>query len=346
MSNLLVDTKIISNIKLENPNSICNFFPLSEKSEKFIKKIRQEITDIIYGKDKRIIVILGPCSIHDLNSAEEYADFVLEMREKFNDKLLIIMRTYFVKPRTTVGWKGYLYDPYLDNSNRIDIGLRKIREFLCKITELEVPCSMEHLDNITPQYFDDLLCWSCIGARTVESQIHRELASGISTPVGFKNPISGDINIAIQAIKSAMNSHSFLGCNKDGNISNVITSGNPDTHLVLRGSKYGPNYYKDSLQFCSELLESNNIKTQIIIDCSHGNSEKDYKKQIDVINYISKLNKSEKKSICGFMIESNLVEGKQDIKDIPLIYGKSITDSCVNLEETEKMLNILYNLII
>ena len=165
MSNLLVDTKIISNIKLENPNNICNFFPLSEKSEQFIKKIRQEITDIIYGKDKRIIVILGPCSIHDLNSAEEYADFVLEMRKKFNDKLLIIMRTYFVKPRTTVGWKGYLYDPYLDNSNRIDIGLRKIRKFLCKITELEVPCSMEHLDNITPQYFDDLLCWSCIGAQ-------------------------------------------------------------------------------------------------------------------------------------------------------------------------------------
>ena len=336
MENVNTNIKEITN--LITPNELIT--KLDDKVYQNINEYRQDFENILKGKDNRLVVIVGPCSIHDTTVALYYADFIKNIKEKYQNTLLIIMRTYLSKPRTTVGWKGFMYDPNLDESNNLNLGLIKSRLVLEEIAKKGVACSMEHLDNFTPQYFDDLLSWSSIGARSVESQIHRELSSGITCPVGMKNTTSGNIEIAVQAIISASKPHSFLGCSKDGKISKVDTKGNKNCHIILRGGKSGPNYNKDSIEETEQILNKLSIKEKIMIDCSHGNSNKNYKEQINVVHSIAEQINNGNKSIFGVMIESNINEGKQDISK-NLKYGVSVTDGCVNLEETIKMLDIL-----
>ena len=339
----LEDERVKNKTILISPLELKKQLPISDKTKEFILQSRINIKNILNNENNRLVVIVGPCSIHDYGAALEYAKFLKSQKEKYSSKLEIVMRTYFSKPRTIIGWKGFIYDPYLDGSFNISKGLFLARKLLIEIMELGIPCSMEHVDTIIPQYFDDLLSYGAIGARTSESQIHRELASGISTPIGFKNGTNGNIDIAINAIKCANNEHTFLGTNYEGNICSVETLGNPLGHLILRGGNSGPNYYEKNILECVEKLEKNNLNPSLIVDCSHGNSMKIHKNQIQVCDNISNQIKNGNKNIKGVMIESNLVEGNQKIDCKPLIYGKSVTDACVNLIDTEKMLLTLFN---
>jgi 3-deoxy-7-phosphoheptulonate synthase len=327
--------------KIKPPEIILEELSVSLQQEKIVNNARCEIEQVLDGNSNKLVVIVGPCSIHDPLAALEYARFLKSMIDLYSEDLVIVMRTYFSKPRTTVGWKGYINDPDLNNTFQIDRGLFQARKLLLDILDLGVPCSMEQLDTILPQYFNDLLSWSAIGARTTESQVHRELASGISTPIGFKNSTDGNIKIAIQAIKSSQMAHNFLGCDMKGNICAVRTYGNPYSHIILRGSRFSPNYFSENVEHTEQELRSHNIKTNIWIDVSHDNSKKDYTRQILVAENVSQQIASGNKSIRGIMIESNLVEGKQNIENTPLIYGQSITDGCINLETTQIILNLL-----
>ena len=335
-----METNIYDYVSLPAPEYLKNKFPLDKKLTDFVNNTRISIKNILDKKDKRKLVIIGPCSIHNYKVALEYASFLKKQRDKYGDKLEIVMRTYFSKPRTNIGWKGFVYDPYLNNTNNIESGLTLARELLIDILNIGVPCTMEHVDTIIPQYFDDVLSWAAIGARTTESQIHRELASGISTPVGFKNSTDGNIDIAVNAIQTSNNPHCFLGCVYDGKISMIRTKGNSYCHIILRGGKDKPNYYKKDVENTIKTLKQKNLMTSIIIDCSHGNSKKQYKNQLVVCENVCEQMKSND-DIIGVMIESNLVEGNQKITDEPLIYGKSVTDGCVNLVDSEKMLTML-----
>lgn len=328
--------------KIPTPSQLLSELPLSEKEEVFIHKTRKDIELVLENKSNKIIVIVGPCSIHNVESALEYANFLKEQIDIYQESLIIIMRTYFSKPRTIIGWKGFINDPDLDNSFDINKGIYKSRELLLNILKLDVPCAMEQLDTIIPQYFNDLLSWSAIGARTSESQVHRELASGISMPVGFKNNTEGNILVAVQGIKSCQNPHHFLGCNMEGSVSSILTNGNPYGHIILRGSAKGPNYEKKHIMEVEEILITNELEKNIIIDFSHGNSNKDYTKQINVATDVCRQISEGCLSIKGCMLESNLEEGKQNINCKPLKYGVSITDSCINLESTKNILQMLH----
>ena len=273
MSNLIIDDINIMSIKpIMGPKLLLNKIKISEENKEFINKSRNEIINILEKVDKRKLIVMGPCSIHDIKAAKEYGLFVKEMRSKYGNKMMIVMRVYFEKPRTTIGWKGLINDPYLDNSYDINSGLQIARELLLELTRMEVPIACEFLDTFTPQYISDLISWGSIGARTVESQGHRQLVSGLSMPIGFKNTTMGDIDCAIDGIKAGSSSHSFYGIDKNGEASIITTRGNKNLHVILRGSKKGPNYYK---HIVDEIDENVNI----LIDCSHGNSLKDYKKQ-------------------------------------------------------------------
>ena len=327
--------------QIQTPENLLNALPLSPNSQNVVNHARQQIEAVLSGQSNKLVVVVGPCSIHDPTSALEYARFVKSQIDLYGQDLVIVMRTYFSKPRTTVGWKGFINDPHLNNTFQINEGLFQSRKLLLEILELGVPCAMEQLDTILPQYFNDLLSWSAIGARTTESQVHRELASGISTPIGFKNSTDGNILVAIQAIKCSQKSHNFLGCDMQGHICAVQTQGNPYGHLILRGSRNGPNYFPQHIQEVENKLQENNLPQHIFIDFSHDNSAKDYQKQILVAENVCHQISQGSKSIKGVMIESHLLEGKQNINDKTLIYGKSITDGCVNLNTTEQMLNLL-----
>ena len=340
----VTNRKIRSIRILDTPFCIKEEYPLEEIASNIVKKSRKRVENILNNKDSnKLIVIVGPCSIHDYISALEYGTFLKECIDKYGDKLEIIMRTYFSKPRTSIGWKGYIYDPDLNGSCDILKGLRTARKLLLELLNLGVPCSMEHVDTILPQYFDDLLSWSAIGARTTESQVHREVASGVSSAIGFKNSTDGNIDIAVNAVKSANNCHSFIGCDLDGNISQITTLGNDLAHIILRGGTDGPNYYSRNVRNVKSKIRENNILESIIIDCSHGNSLKQHKKQIDVCANICQQILHGENVIKGVMLESNIYEGNQSIKDKPLKYGVSITDSCLNLDDTEVCLEMLYN---
>jgi 3-deoxy-7-phosphoheptulonate synthase len=337
------DNRVKSYKELKTPNDIISKFPLSEKAINLIKSSRKEIADIIEGIDTRLLVIVGPCSIHDPVGAIDYAMRLFEQRELYKDKLCIVMRTYFEKPRTTVGWKGLINDPYIDGTYCINEGLEMGRELLTEITDIGMPVSVELLDTTTPQYISDCISWGAIGARTVESQIHRELASGVSFPVGFKNGTDGRVDISIDGMISARNPHNFLGITKEGKAAITMTEGNKYTHIILRGSKTGTNYSKENIsKVVLELESRGGVCERVLVDCSHGNSRKDYRNQSRVIDDII-LQKS--KSIMGVMIESNIQSGKQDIDiDVErdsLEYGKSITDECVDWCETLEMLRKL-----
>ncbi len=331
---------------LVSPAELAQQIPLSDQTAEFIINSRREIEAIIQGDDDRLLVIIGPCSIHDTQAAIDYAKQLKHLHDKHKNELLIIMRVYFEKPRTTVGWKGLISDPDLDKSFHVAKGLNLARNLLMEINELGLPAGTEFLDMVTGQYISDLICWGAIGARTTESQVHRELASALSCPVGFKNGTDGNIQIAVDAIKASSVPHVLYSPDKSGQMCIYQTHGNPFAHVILRGGKE-PNYHANDIQQTLEKLASNDISSGIMVDCSHGNSYKDHSKQIDVARSISEQITQGTKGISGVMIESFLVEGNQKvIANEPLTYGQSITDACVDLSVSEEMLAMLANAVI
>ncbi len=317
------------------PEELHREYPLTDQASDTVYHTRQAIHEILTGKDDRLLVIAGPCSIHDPKAAREYAERLKALKDEMADDLCIVMRVYFEKPRTTVGWKGLINDPHLDDSFNINHGLRQARSLLLDIAEMGVPAGTEFLDLISPQYIADLVSWGAIGARTTESQGHRELASGLSCPVGFKNGTNGGLRIATDAIQAASRPHVFMSLTKQGHSAIFSTTGNKDCHIILRGGKQ-PNYDAESVNKAAQQLEKANLNNKIMIDCSHANSGKDHTKQADVCRDIAGQISNGDSRIFGIMLESHLVAGRQNIvegKD--LIYGQSITDACIDWNETE-----------
>ena len=312
--------------------------PISEQASELVAQTRQQIANILHGKDNRLLVIIGPCSIHDSKAALEYAQRLLPLRQKYAKELLIVMRAYFEKPRTTVGWKGLINDPHLNGTHDINFGLRQARKLLLELNNLGMPASTEFLDMITPQYYADLIAWGAIGARTTESQIHRELASGLSCPVGFKNGTDGSLKIAIDALGAAAHSHHFLSVTKTGHSAIVHTAGNPDCHVILRGGNGGPNYSSEHVKNAAEQLTQAGLPAKLMVDCSHANSRKEFKRQMEVAQDIATQIQNGEQNIMGVMVESHLVEGRQND---PVVYGQSITDACIGWEDTEQLLALL-----
>lgn len=311
--------------------------PISDAATELVVQTRQEIADLVHGKDNRLLVIIGPCSIHDPKAAIEYAQRLLPLRQKYAKELLIVMRVYFEKPRTTVGWKGLINDPHLNGTFDINFGLRQARKLLLELNNMGMPASTEFLDMITPQYYADLISWGAIGARTTESQVHRELSSGLSCPVGFKNGTDGNLKIAIDAIGAANHPHHFLSVTKTGHSAIVHTSGNPDCHVILRGGKE-PNYDSSHVKAAAEQLTRAGVTPKLMVDFSHANSRKDYKRQMEVAEDVAQQIRNGEQNIMGVMVESHLVEGRQDQ---PVTYGQSITDACIGWDSTEQLLALL-----
>jgi 3-deoxy-7-phosphoheptulonate synthase len=336
----LENINVTSFASMPTPEELHAKLPLTDKASDTVTKGRADLRAILERKDKRLFVVVGPCSIHDPVAGLDYARRLKALQEEVKDTMLLVMRVYFEKPRTTTGWKGYINDPYMDDSFRVDVGMEKARQFLLDVCELGLPTATEALDPISPQYLGDLIAWTAIGARTTESQTHREMSSGLSTPVGFKNGTDGDIGIAINAILSAANPHAFLGINSQGNVSVVRTRGNPHGHVVLRGGDGRPNYDSVSVAIAEQSLQKAKLPANIVIDCSHANSYKKPELQplvmTDVVNQIVHGNQS----IVGVMIESNIVAGNQKIPlDLSeLKYGCSVTDACIDWETTVLML--------
>jgi 3-deoxy-7-phosphoheptulonate synthase len=334
--------KHIKNIEaLPVPASLHTSIPISPEAAEIIVKARKDVKKILDLEDKRLLAIVGPCSIHDTDQALEYARKLKTLRDDVSDQILVVMRVYFEKPRTVLGWKGLIYDPYIDDSFDMLTGLQKARTLLRDINEMGIPCATEMLDPLVPQFMADLVTWTAIGARTTESQTHRQMASGLSMPVGFKNSTNGDFAVAINAAKAAQGPQSFLGINQEeGRVCIFHTEGNEDTHLILRGGSDGPNYASEYVAAAEAILEKAGLKKAIMIDCNHANSGKDPYKQPDVLEDIIKQKLEGNKSIIGFMIESHLNGGNQNIpKNLSeLKHGISITDACIDFENTEKML--------
>ena len=340
------DERIVNVTPLPPPEHLVRFFPIrGTRAETLIANTRQRIKDIIQGRDDRLLVIMGPCSIHDPVAAIEYAGRLLAERKKYEGTLEVVMRVYFEKPRTTVGWKGLINDPYLDESYKIDEGLRMARQLLTEINKLGVPAASEFLDVISPQYIGDLISWGAIGARTTESQVHRELSSGLSAPIGFKNGTDGNIRIATDAIQAAARSHHFLSVHKNGQVAIVETAGNPDCHVILRGGK-APNYDAAHVEAACKDLEAAKLLPSLMVDCSHANSSKQHLRQIDVARDIATQVGSGSRRIFGVMVESHLNGGAQKFsagKDDPtqLAYGQSITDACLGWDDSLGVLQVL-----
>ena len=336
-NNLTDDVRINSLTELLPPIAHLYDLPISEAAAELVVSTRKAIADILHHGDKRLLVIIGPCSIHDPAAALEYAQKLLPLKKQYEKELLIVMRVYFEKPRTTVGWKGLINDPHLDGTFDINFGLRQARQLLLTLNDMGMPASTEFLDMITPQYYADLISWGAIGARTTESQVHRELASGLSCPVGFKNGTDGNLKIAIDAIGAASHPHHFLSVTKTGHSAIVHTNGNPDCHVILRGGKE-PNYSSSHVQAAREQLAKAGLDAKLMIDCSHANSNKDYTRQMIVAQDIAEQLKNGENAIMGVMVESHLVEGRQDK---PETYGQSITDACIGWDTTEALLALL-----
>lgn len=315
--------------------------PINDTASELIYNTRREISALLHGQDDRLLVVVGPCSIHDAAAAEEYAKRLLRWREEYQRDIVVVMRVYFEKPRTTVGWKGLINDPHLDESYDINTGLRQARRLLLTLNNLGMPAATEFLDMITPQYFADLISWGAIGARTTESQVHRELASGLSCPVGFKNGTDGNLRIAIDAIRAAGEPHHFLSVTKTGHSAIVSTGGNRDCHVILRGGKE-PNYSAAHVKAAAAELSAVGLPQKLMIDFSHANSRKDYRRQMEVARDVAAQLSAGDRHIFGVMVESHLVAGRQDLKPgCTLNYGQSITDGCIGWEETEQMLTLL-----
>jgi 3-deoxy-7-phosphoheptulonate synthase len=335
----------LSNIHIKSvnplirPSELISELPPSDRVAETVLAGRQMVTDVLDRKSDRFLVIVGPCSIHDPEAALEYAGKLKEAAAHYADELAIVMRVYFEKPRTTVGWKGLINDPQLDDSFQINEGLRKARKLLLDLNEMGLPCGSEFLDLITPQFISGLIAWGAIGARTTESQSHRELASGVSAPIGFKNGTSGDVKIAVDAVMSSTRPHRFVGVTEDGRAAIVETTGNRHCHVILRGGAGGPNYDAQSIRAAGEMLEKAGSRGNVMVDCSHGNSRKDYRRQPEVADALAEQIAAGGQHLVGAMLESHLVEGNQKLKTpTTLEYGKSITDACISWEMTTPIL--------
>jgi len=338
MSKIVDDLRVVAEKPLSPPAVLKKVLPLSENGAHFVQQARNTIADIVHGRDKRLLVVTGPCSIHDPAAAIEYAQKLKQLQQDYADSLYIVMRVYFEKPRTTVGWKGFINDPHLDDSFDLETGLTWGRELLLKMVEMALPTATEALDPISPQYLSDLISWSAIGARTVESQTHREMASGLSMPVGFKNGTDGNLNIALNALQSAASGHSFIGINQRGEVSLVQTAGNPDGHIILRGGAK-PNYDEQSIGDALAKLDKLNLPRGIVVDCSHGNSNKDHNRQGEVALNVIGQRLAGNDAIIGIMLESHLHAGRQDlINGKADKYGVSVTDACIDWETTAALL--------
>jgi len=322
------------------PSDLKQVFPLTEKNAQHVFASREKIKAILHGHDQRVMAVVGPCSIHEPKAAIEYARRLAVLAKEVEDQIFVVMRVYFEKPRTTIGWKGLINDPDLDGSHRISKGLGVARRLFCAITDLGLPIASEMLDPITPQFLSDMISWGAIGARTTESQTHREMASGLSFPVGFKNGTDGSLNVATDAMSASLHEHSFLGINAEGRTSIVHTCGNPDVHLVLRGGNSGPNFHPEAIAAATELLKKSQLPSSIMVDCSHANSNKDHTRQGAVLNDVIDQILGGNSALNSVMIESNLESGNQAIPlDLSqLRYGVSVTDKCVDWSTTEKML--------
>lgn len=324
---------------LKTPAEIARLYPVTEEARARIASYREQVNAIIRGDDGRMLAVIGPCSIHDPEAALDYARRLKDLSEKVKDTFLIVMRTYFEKPRTSLGWKGLIVDPDMDDSSDVEKGISIARKLLLDITGIGLPVGCEVLDPIIPQYTDELMSWSSIGARTTESQTHRSLASGLSVAVGFKNATSGDLSAAINAIKSASAPASFIGIRRDGKLAVYRSSGNDSCHLILRGGENGPNYYEDDVEDARKAMEKAGLQPRLLIDCSHQNSAKDYRRQKRVLRSVVDQVRWGEKVIRGFMLESNIKEGNQKIPQdrSKLEYGVSVTDACIGWEETERI---------
>jgi 3-deoxy-7-phosphoheptulonate synthase len=327
-------------VRLLSPRELKAQTPSHDAINATVARSRERVIRILRQEDPRLLVVIGPCSIHDEKGALEYAEKLNALRKEFADRMEIVMRVYFEKPRTTIGWKGLINDPHLDGSQDIETGLKIARRLLLEITGMGLPAATEFLDPIVPQYIADLITWAAIGARTTESQTHREMASGLSMPVGLKNSTDGSLQIAIDAMGATRHAHSFLGINENGETSIVRTTGNPHAHVVLRGGRAKTNYDAESIRAAEEKLISEKLPPVLMVDCSHANSEKKFAKQEDVWRSVIQQRVEGTRSLLGLMVESNLFEGSQpipnDLKD--LRYGVSLTDSCIGWETTERML--------
>jgi 3-deoxy-7-phosphoheptulonate synthase len=335
------DVRITGIQEVSPPAEVHAEFPLDEIASETVFRYRAIIHNILHGKDDRLVVIVGPCSIHDVKAAHDYANRLKPLIDELADDLCIVMRVYFEKPRTTVGWKGLINDPDMDESFHINKGLRLARGLLLDLNRAGIPAATEFLDLISPQYVADLVSWGAIGARTTESQGHRELASGLSCPIGFKNSTDGGFKIAIDAVQAASHPHVFMSLTKEGHSAIFSTTGNDDCHVILRGGKK-PNYDSASIQQAAEQLEKSGLAPNLMVDCSHANSNKDYQRQAEVCHDVANQLRHGEKRIMGVMLESHLVEGRQDVvHGQELVYGKSVTDACINWETTDILLREL-----
>jgi 3-deoxy-7-phosphoheptulonate synthase len=336
----VTDINISANRALPTPRQLLAAVPKNDAQADFVARSREAIHRIIFGDDPRWLLVVGPCSIHDVTAGREYAQRLAALSREVSDRILLVMRVYFEKPRTTIGWKGLIMDPHLDGTGDIPAGLKLAREFLRTVIDLGLPTATELLDPITPQYIADLICWSAIGARTTESQTHRQMASGLSMPLGFKNGTDGSIQTAINAIKAARSPQTFLGINEDGHASAVSTRGNPNCHLVLRGGSPGPNYAADHVAAAEKLLRDNGLPSPIMVDCSHDNSSKNHDRQPAVFQEVLDQRIHGRDSLIGAMIESNLHGGNQPFPKPrnQLRHGVSITDACIDWPATERLI--------
>ncbi len=337
---LTKDVHIIANQPLPSPEEIIQQYPTSEIAAQTVFNGRQTIKRMMRNADMRLLVIVGPCSIHDEKAAYEYAQRLKELQQKVKENFFLVMRVYFEKPRTVIGWRGLINDPDLDGSSDIIKGLHKARQILLALSEMEVPIASELLDPVVPQYISDLISWAAIGARTTESQIHREMASGLSMPVGFKNSTDGNLQIAIDAIQSSRFSHHFVGINVDGKMHIWKSSGNIWGHIILRGGRDEPNYHREKIEETAQRLEKAKLPPFVVVDCSHANSQKVYKKQVEVWNDLIQQTLDGNEALRGIMLESHLHEGNQKIPEnlSQLKYGVSVTDPCINWETTERII--------
>ncbi|MCW7541607.1 3-deoxy-7-phosphoheptulonate synthase [Aquabacterium sp. A7-Y] len=336
----LDDVRIRAVRPLISPALLLDEVPIPEAVQTLVEAARTRIAQVLRGRDDRLLVVVGPCSIHDHDQAIEYARRLKALDAELRGELLLVMRVYFEKPRTTVGWKGYINDPRLDGSFHINEGLRRARELLLEISALGLPCGTEFLDLLSPQYIADLVSWGAIGARTTESQSHRQLASGLSCPVGFKNGTDGGVQVAVDALQAARASHAFMGMTKMGQAAIFETRGNDDCHVILRGGSKGPNYDEASIDAACAALAKAGLRETLMVDCSHANSAKQHRRQIDVAADIARRLAAGERRIAGLMIESHLEEGRQDLKPgLPLQRGVSITDACIGWSQTEAVLH-------
>ncbi len=337
------DLHVVDTRPLVPPALLHRELPIDSDAANTVAVTRKRIQGILRGEDSRLLVIVGPCSVHDVAAAKDYAEQLAPLRQKYAEQLEVVMRVYFEKPRTTIGWKGLINDPHLDGSYDINTGLRRARALLLDLSRQGMPAATELLDPVVPQYIADLISWTAIGARTTESQTHREMASGLSMPIGYKNGTDGTASIAVNAMQAASRPHHFLGINSAGHASIVSTTGNPDGHLVLRGGKLGSNYHCEDVKHVAEELSKAGVSERLMIDCSHGNSKKDFRRQSEVLREVANQVRQGSPYVLGVMLESHLIEGNQTlVSDLSqLVYGQSITDACIDIQTTAVLLDEL-----